>query len=188
MYQAAQTPTTRAARPESQRGITLVETLVTTAIMAVAAGTTIPGMTALRTQHQLAQAAAEFETDVQHARSLAVAGNQSLRVTFDSHGGTSCYIIHTGSADDCHCAGDGPALCHDEGQALRTVPFVAGSAIALSANVRSIVFDPVKGTSTPTGTVRLVARDGRAVHQVINIMGRVRSCSPGKGMPGYKAC
>jgi type IV fimbrial biogenesis protein FimT len=43
------------------------------------------------------------------------------------------------------------------------------------------------GTSTPTGTLRLVGGRGRAVHHVVNVMGRVRSCTPA-GVPGWRAC
>ena len=57
----------------------------------------------------------------------------------------------------------------------------------MRANVASIAFDPLHGTSTPTGTLRLVDGRGRAVHHVVNVMGRVRSCTPA-GVPGWRAC
>jgi len=50
------------------------------------------------------------------------------------------------------------------------------------------LFDPVRGTSTPTATVQLSARNGTAIHQVMNIMGRVRSCSPAAAVSGYRRC
>jgi type IV fimbrial biogenesis protein FimT len=71
---------------------------------------------------------------------------------------------------------------------LRSVRFDQGNTLQLSVNVGSILFDPIKGTSTPTGTLRLVASDDRAVHLVVNLMGRVRTCSPDKTVPGYRAC
>ena len=40
----------------------------------------------------------------------------------------------------------------------------------------------------PTGTLRVLGSQGRAVHHVINVMGRVRSCTPLGAMPGYRAC
>jgi type IV fimbrial biogenesis protein FimT len=61
----------------------------------------------------------------------------------------------------------------------------------VQANVASILFDPLHGTSTPTGTLRVVADSGRAVHHVVNIMGRVRTCSPAGAAPvvaGYRVC
>jgi type IV fimbrial biogenesis protein FimT len=50
------------------------------------------------------------------------------------------------------------------------------------------LFDPLHGTSSPTATLRVLGMNGRAVHHVINLMGRVRSCSPSTTVPGYPAC
>jgi len=36
--------------------------------------------------------------------------------------------------------------------------------------------------------LRVLGANGRAVHHVVNVMGRVRSCSPLNAMPGYTAC
>ena len=71
---------------------------------------------------------------------------------------------------------------------IRTVVLPIGERIALQANVASMLFDPVHGTSTPTGTLRVLDSRGRAIHHVVNIMGRVRSCSPQGAVPGYRAC
>jgi type IV fimbrial biogenesis protein FimT len=60
--------------------------------------------------------------------------------------------------------------------------------VSLRSNSRSVLFDPTKGTSSPTATVQLQARNGSAIHQVMNIMGRVRSCSPAPELSGYRRC
>jgi len=60
--------------------------------------------------------------------------------------------------------------------------------VRVEANANSVVFDPLHGTSSPTGTFRLIGTDARAVHHIVNIMGRVRSCSPQAAMPGYRDC
>jgi type IV fimbrial biogenesis protein FimT len=73
-------------------------------------------------------------------------------------------------------------------RAERSVRFHGGSPVKLSSNSRSVLFDPMKGTSTPTATIQLQARNGAAIHQVLNIMGRVRLCSPAAVMSGYKRC
>jgi type IV fimbrial biogenesis protein FimT len=183
-----QATTLRSQGGGRQRGVTLVETMVVTAVVAIVAGAAVPGMGGLKSRQALIGAAAEFETDVQHVRSLAVAGNATLRITFDARDGASCYIVHRGAAGDCECGTAGEAVCRSGAEAQRMVRFPSSGTVALSSNVRSIVFDPVKGTSTPTGTVRFTEPSGAAVHQVINILGRVRSCSPGKAVAGYKAC
>ena len=64
----------------------------------------------------------------------------------------------------------------------------AGERVRVTANVGSIAFDPLHGTSTPTGTLRLVDARGRAVHHIVNVMGRVRSCTPGGAVNGYRPC
>jgi type IV fimbrial biogenesis protein FimT len=176
------------ARPSRQRGLSLVECTTAMAIAAAALGTVAPGFGTLKANKQLAAAAAEFETDVHLARSLAVSRNATVRISFDSQAGASCYVLHGGGAGDCTCAATGLAVCVDGVESLRVVHFPAQSQVALSANVASVVFDPVKGTSTPAGTARFVSPKGAAVHQVVNVMGRVRSCSPGKAVSGFKAC
>jgi type IV fimbrial biogenesis protein FimT len=103
----------------------------------------------------------------------------------------SCYIIHSGAANDCSCAASGPAQCGGDAQQIKTVQLLAADHVGVQANVRSIQFDPLHGTSTPAGTFRLVADSGRAVHHVVNVMGRVRSCSPQGPAPavvGYTLC
>jgi type IV fimbrial biogenesis protein FimT len=170
------------------RGLTLVECAITTAVVALAAGTALPGLTQMRTNQVLAQAAGGFETDVQHARSMAVATQTPWRIGFGSGTAGSCYVVYTGPAAGCSCDGAGQAVCTGGAEAYRAVPFAAGGVVSVQPNVASISFDPVKGTSTPSGTARFIGKNGAAVHQVVNIMGRVRSCSPNTAVPGFKSC
>jgi type IV fimbrial biogenesis protein FimT len=124
---------------------------------------------------------------VQHTRSLAVAGNAAIRISFDARGGASCYIVHSGAATDCECRPAQPSAATAP-ESQRMVRFADDGPVALRANVRSIVFDPVRGTSTPAASVRFTLDSGAAVHQVINVLGRVRSSSPNREVAGYKAC
>jgi len=66
--------------------------------------------------------------------------------------------------------------------------FPEGGPVRLQSNSRSVVFDATKGTSTPTATMQLTARNGMTLRQVMNILGRVRSCSPAPSLSGYRAC
>jgi type IV fimbrial biogenesis protein FimT len=100
----------------------------------------------------------------------------------------SCYVLHTGAADLCTCQPVGPAQCVGGAQEIRTVVLPDADRVRLQANVGSMLFDPLHGTSTPTGTLRVLGTGARAVHHIVNIMGRVRSCSPQAAMPGYRAC
>jgi type IV fimbrial biogenesis protein FimT len=171
-----------------QAGITLVETMVVTSVLAVLTGLAVPGFDSSIQRRHLEGAATQLETDIHHARMLAVARNAPLRISFESGAGGSCYVIHTGAANQCACAADGSAVCQGDAMAERVVRFEPGGPVGLKSNSRSVLFDPMRGTSTPTATVQLQARNGSAIHQVMNVMGRVRSCSPAPALSGYRRC
>lgn len=172
----------------AQAGVTLVETSVVASVLAVVTSLAVPSFEGAVQRRHLEGAAAQLETDIHYARMLAVASNAPLRISFESGAAGSCYVVHTGSANQCSCATDGAAVCQGEAEAQRMVRFAAGDRVSLKSNSRSVLFDPVRGTSTPTVTVQLSARNGAAIHQVMNIMGRVRSCSPAPALSGYRLC
>jgi type IV fimbrial biogenesis protein FimT len=177
-----------APRRNSQRGITLVEACVAMAVTAVAAAAAVPSLQSLIDARRLDGAATQLATDIQFTRTLAVARNEPVRLTVQAIDGGSCYVIHTGNADQCRCGTSGIAACTGSARQIKTVQMAAADRVSLQANVGSILFDPLHGTSSPTGTLRVIGMQDRAVHHVINVMGRVRSCSPQAAVPGYRAC
>ncbi|MCU0969922.1 MAG: GspH/FimT family pseudopilin [Rubrivivax sp.] len=170
------------------RGLTLVEMLVVVAVLAVLAGVALPGWSEARERRHLEGVAAQLETDIHFGRSAAVARNEVLRLSFGAAPAGRCYVVHSGPAGACACGADGDAACTGGAEPVRVVHLAPALPVRLQANAASIAFDPVKGTVTPTATVRVVADGGRAIHQVVNVMGRVRSCSPAPALPGYRAC
>lgn len=177
-------PLARHAR-RAARGLTLVEVAITMTVASTLLALGVPSFEQLRERRQIEGAAALFETDVQLTRSEAMLRNRNLRIDFGSGAFGSCYVVHTGSAGDCDCSGEAP-VCSNGARALRSARYAAGLPVALQSNAQSMVFDPLDGTVTPTATVRVVARNGEAVHQIVNVVGRVRSCSP--TLSGYKPC
>ena len=171
-----------------QRGITLIESCIAMVVTAIVASSAAPGMQNLIDARRLDGAATQLATDIQFTRTEAVARNQPLRLSFHAIAAGSCYVIHTGNAHQCVCAAAGPAECSGGAQQIRTVTIRAAERVGLQANVGSVLFDPLHGTSSPTATLRVVGTNGRAVHHIVNLMGRVRSCSPLGAMPGYRAC
>ena len=179
---------TKATR-RSQRGVTLIETCIVTVISAIVASSALPGMQGLIENRRVDGVATQLATDIQWVRSEAVARNQPVRLTLHAGAGSSCYVVHTGPADACTCNGAGPAVCTGAAaREIRTVVLPAAGKVSLEGNVGSILFDPMHGTSTPAGTLRVLGAQGRAVHHVVNVMGRVRSCSPLRSVPAYRAC
>ena len=154
------------------RGVSLVECAVALAITATALGLALPSLTELRDRHRLDAVAAQLETDLMLARSEAVARHDGVRLDLQSDQGGSCYVLH---------------VCRAGLQAIRHARFPAAGPIQVSSRSASIVFDPALGTVTPTATIKVSGAAG-TVHQVINIMGRVRSCVPAPGRAGYPTC
>jgi type IV fimbrial biogenesis protein FimT len=155
------------------RGVTLIETLCVVSIVATSIGLAAPGFSGWKDQQALLGAAAQLETDIQYARSQAVAMNTVVRLSVRTGEDGSCYVVHGGTEDSCSCSATTGAIC-------------MGPARLISRGV-SIAFDPAHGTVTPATTFKLQAATGKTLHQVVNIMGRVRSCSPDNA-PGFKAC
>lgn len=171
-----------------QHGFSLIESMTVLAVMAVTVGTAAPSLTALRDVKRLEGAAAQLESEVQYARSLAVARNETVRFTFRTGSGAGCYVIHTGAPNACVCGAPGvPAQCTGDAEALREVSFGPQDRLSIRTASTTFGFDPTRGTVTPTATLRLAAPAGQALHVVVNIMGRVRSCTP-NGVRGYRAC
>jgi type IV fimbrial biogenesis protein FimT len=174
---------------QAQRGLSLVEAAVVLAVTALLAGTAAPGMADFIGARRLDAAATQLATDIQFTRTDAVARNQPLRLSFFVNATEgSCYLIHTGAAALCSCAATGPASCTGGAVPLKAVQLPARETVSVHANTASVLFDPLHGTASPTATVRVLGANGRAVHHVVNVMGRVRSCAPLNSMPGYPAC
>lgn len=171
-----------------QRGVTLVEACTVLAVLAVLVSTAAPNLQGLIDSRRLDGAATQLATDIQFVRTEAVARNLPVRLSFHATTEGSCYVLHTGNADQCDCSAPGPATCTGDARQIKTVTLTAADRVSLQTNTASVLFDPLHGTSTPTGTLRLVGQQGRAVHHIVNVMGRVRSCSPQGAMPGYRAC
>ena len=180
--------TRQPALARRQTGVTLVDILITAAVTAATLGSAIPGFDKVLERRHLEGASAQLETDMQLARSLAVAQNRTVRISFSSTAAGSCYMVYAGKAADCHCTAQGATQCAAGIQPLRSVAFAAGGPVQVRSNVNSIVFDPTLGTSTPTGTMRLVGNHGREVRLVVNIVGRIRACTPSPDLRGYARC
>ena len=80
------------------------------------------------------------------------------------------------------------ARCATGAQALRVADTSRRSGISLAALPRPLTFDAGIGTVTPTATLRLTDTEGRAVHQIINLTGRVRTCTPNPTWGGLRRC
>ncbi|MFO1220487.1 MAG: GspH/FimT family pseudopilin [Burkholderiaceae bacterium] len=171
-----------------QRGVSAVEAMIAVAIIGILAGATMPDLEPLRERAELLGLAAQIETDVNLARSEAVARNRTVRLTVRESAGATCYLLHEGAAPGCSCADVAAGHCAAPGL-IRAVGLPADGRVQVRANAGMLTFDPLKGTVTPTATLRAEGRSGAALHQVVSLLGRVRTCAPGGGTAlGAPAC
>lgn len=188
MKRSALTTGRHLARHGLQHGLGMVELLCSVAISGVVLGQALPAMQSLHQRQLLSAQAAALETDVQFARSQALTGNRPVRLTVQATAdGGSCYMVHTGTAAQCSCDASGRARCDEGARLFQASSQAVASGVSLGRTGRSVTFDAGKGTVTPTATFVLSNRDGMVVHQVVNIVGRTRTCTP-NGTPGYQAC
>jgi type IV fimbrial biogenesis protein FimT len=169
-----------------QFGASLVEAMIVLAIIGLLLGSVLPGWADARDRRSLEAASAQLATDLRLTRSLAVAQGSPVRLSVPA--AQACYVVHTGPARACSCDATGAATCRGDAQALRVATLPGSGRVALSSSSASMLFDADRGTVTPTGTLRLRLADGRAVHHVVNIMGRIRTCSPAGRVAGHPAC
>jgi type IV fimbrial biogenesis protein FimT len=171
----------------SQRGLTLIEAGAVLAITAIVASQAAPSLRSLIDHRRLDGVGAALAADLQAARFEAIARNRPVRLSIDA--AQACWVLHTGAAGDCRCSAAGPAACTAPGaEVLRSQVLAAGDGLGLAANVAAIAFDPVLGTSTPSGTLRVTHQRGGEIRHTVNVLGRTRSCIAGATIASWRAC
>jgi type IV fimbrial biogenesis protein FimT len=170
------------------RGLTLIELMVCVAIAAILLTIAVPSMQAFMARRQLEGLSAQFVADLQYARTSAVARGERLRLRFQTLDAGSCYVLHSSAADNCACMADQAPQCSGSAEALRVVYLPTSDHNTVRANVASMLIDPRQGTVTPTGSIDIASSDGIALRHVVNILGRVRLCTPATRVANVPAC
>lgn len=187
-----------ASGPKRQYGISQLEVFVVVSIVAFFVTLALPLFVAAPANRLMEGIANELATDLRYVRSESVARNGGVRISFESEKAFgSCYVIHTGPQGACHCnGGQSTAMCDLGAKALKMVLLPTSGTVRLQSNVPSMLFDPRNGSTTPSGTVKVIGPDGALIQHVVSLMGRVRSCArpePTKvsikgPLYGYRVC
>lgn len=174
-----------------QRGFSAIELLIVMVIVSVLASIAVPSFTSMLNRGRVKGAGSDLYTDLQYARSEAVQRNAIVRVGFTTSSTAWCYVIYTGNAGGCTC-GSSASTCTAPSTALKNVASTTytGVSMATSSGL-SIVIEPRQAaldTTGSPGTVTLTSSDNQVMQDEINLLGRVRLCSPSSSVPGYPAC
>lgn len=171
-----------------QKGISVIEPLITATVASVLVLSSVSGFGELKDRRRLESAVAQIESELQYARSTAVARGETIRVAFKAGAAGSCYVMHNGRPGDCSCSADGTAECTGGAELIRNVGLGTQDGLQLSSTAREVGFDAIHGTVTPTTTLQLSNRGGDRIRLVVNVMGRIRSCSASGSVADLAAC
>ena len=176
------------------RGISLIEVLVTLALVALVALLAGPELRDWLWRQRLANAAQAVLGDLQLARSEAIQGSRNVMLRFGGDesavsGSGRCYVLHTGAAGGCDCHLDAPPTCRADAQAIKQVRWVRDlGRPEVTANVPSMLFSGRQGTVSVSGTVEVRMASIGSVRHIVSITGRVRSCTPDGALNRLPRC
>jgi type IV fimbrial biogenesis protein FimT len=192
----------------SQRAFTLVELMITVAIVAIILAVAAPSFRDYLLTQRLRGIQAQLVTDLQYARSEAVSRGNLVAVRFQSGSGMTCYIVNTRTslaAPSCDCTAAAGSRCSDASQTaeVRTVQVPSDLSVTVgldATQVRDfITLDPRTGGIRPDPSdlgeydtngfrVNTFIDSSRKIVTILNIAGNVSSCTPAGSPLGGVAC
>jgi prepilin-type N-terminal cleavage/methylation domain-containing protein len=190
-----------------RRGFTLIEALVTVAILSVILTLTMPSAVDWIVIQRVKANAAEVATDLRFGRGESIKRNQRVVVAFkEVAGNQTCYVVHTRYNNlNCDCTKGAGNSCNqsvdpnvredwDTLVELKTVTTPASTKVAITALNGDFSFVAPNGyPKLPAGAVaqavKVDGHDSRVLHVVTNATGRPQVCAPsGSRIVGYPAC
>jgi len=157
-----------------QRGFTMIELLVTIAIVAVLLGIAVPNMSSYWKDTRLVSATEAVYTQMQLARSVALARNQTINIDF-AGGGSWCMAISENAL--CNCVTGSQCTLTGMPQAtLKAADFPDISiATSFTSDETSVLYP--RGTVSDSGAVTLTSAAGDDTQVSITTLGRIGICS-----------
>lgn len=169
------TPTLRSLR--RARGLTLLETMVALAVLAILAGLAVPSFGGMLARQRLKIAADDLAMDLAELRFESTRRGVALHLQA-SPGTDWCYALATAPGCDCRV----PQSCQ-----LKTVRAREHPGVALT-QAQDLRFEPTTAAATYGGGALLQGRDGTQLRVGVSPLGRPSVCAPQAPVPGYARC
>ena len=161
-------------------GFTLVELMITVAVMAILLGIAVPLFQSTLDKRRLVGATEQLYADLRYARTEAIKRNANVFVSFTT-GTNWCYGIALAA---CNCGTPGSCQLDPGIDKVVSASNFRGVSLAGQTFDGSTSFEPRRGTAN-NGTATLSSTTGD-IKVIVGSLGRVRICSDSANLAQYK--
>ena len=170
--------------PARQIGFTLLELVITLAILAVLGASATPSFRALIDRQRLLAAAHHLQADIALARHESAQRRQTVQLRFQT-GAAWCYVLSTGASVDCQqsAAATQPGV-------IKLVRAAESAGVRLlHADAMAFHADNAAGLQAlQAGQASFSTRDGLQLRLRLGALGRASLCAPDGQLPGTPPC
>lgn len=174
-------------RHDCMSGFTLIELVVTVAVLAILSTYGVSQFSKIQDKRQLKGVVSMIHQDLRYARGQALKMNKKVVISATA-GSSWCYGLTTKASCDCGTPND-CTITTDAG----TSEFIRAASMypdVTLSSATSLSFSPFRGT-VANGNITMVSGDGVSAKVVVLGFGRARVCSDdatATGSYGFESC
>jgi|GEM_PF-811095 len=171
------------------RGLTLVELMVSLAIVAVLAAIAVPALRDYVARKRVEGTAQELVTDLRWLRTLRIQRNETVGIRFGGNSSSTCYVIYAlgGESGVCDCTRS-TGVCPSDMPELKTVQLPRSNGVSVSATPGGLAVSrynlPIGGTTlrvtvaSPNGGSVLVTTNAALMPDLCSVSGPESTLKP----------